>query len=48
MSNFVVNGLIYLLGAFFFGLLIYGFYIVLKPAPKGNKIKTAVKSKARS
>jgi hypothetical protein len=48
MSNFIINGLIYLLGAFFFGLLIYGFYIVLKPAPKNREIKHTLKPKMRS
>ena len=31
MQNFILNALTILLGAFFFGLLVYGFYIVLFP-----------------
>ena len=34
MNAIVMDILIIVLGAFFSGLLIYGFYIVLKPAPK--------------
>ncbi|MBN1480544.1 hypothetical protein JXA70_09760 [candidate division KSB1 bacterium] len=49
MSDFFVNGIIIILGVFFFGLMIYGFYIVLKPAPKGKGIKPSFKHKhARS
>lgn len=49
MSDLFVNGIIIILGVFFFGLLIYGFYIVLKPAPKNNAITPSLKhKKARS
>lgn len=32
MSELFINGTIVVLGVFFFGMLLYGFYIVLKPA----------------
>ena len=31
MQNLILNAITILLGAFFFGLLVYGFYIVLFP-----------------
>lgn len=34
MSDIMMNIVIIVLGAFFTGMLIYGFYIVLKPTPK--------------
>ena len=39
MSDSFMNVLIFVLGAFFFGLLFYGFYIVLRPAPKEKRAK---------
>jgi hypothetical protein len=39
MSVIVMDILIIVLGAFFGGLLIYGFYIVLKPASKSMNAK---------
>ena len=34
MSEIFMNGTIIVLGLFFFGMLFYGFYIVLKPTTK--------------
>lgn len=46
MSNFFVNALLYVLGAFFVGLFAYGFFIVLfspttsKKNVNGGELKT--------
>jgi len=47
MNDIIMDVLIILLGGFFFGMLVYGFYIVLKPTFQSKRKRTDKKPAMR-